>query len=597
MVHSTTTIAIYLLVAVGILLHGANCANLRSAQQLPITVDSNHQPVRRLLATQSLSTVRALLTDFVGTMSGLHQAAVAGYYGAAQDDDSSPNTNASPDPNTDMPSPPDDEPHHDDQLLLDPVLGNVGAIDINSPPPQDPPAQDPSVQDPPAEDPPAEDPPAQDPPVQDPPAQDPPAEDPPAQDPPAQDPPAEDPPAQDPPAQDPPAEDPPAQDPPAEDPTAPDPPAQDPPVQDPPAQDPPAEDPPAQDPPAQDPPVQDPPAQDPPAEDPPAQDPGSPPDSASIPAAKDDDVRILPTDDVYRNQSDVHPDNNGDENQPPQDGEEQADPSVPETTAPPANDAPPHDGGDATVPPPPPPADEANDDNNSDNNAPPAPAPEPAMDDPSQPQPPRGNFVNIAVHDGRNCSSPPAIRTTFGVGQCMSFLEPVSGALSVMYKSDLDLLTQVLYSDTDCKLVAIWKTVCVVDPVNTGSQVIELRMRDTFGPPPTGFGDGQFIAEYTSHENCVNNIPIQTAWFSAAHLFAVAPLQNETNVNASAAASSAANDDVNQLLPYTGPGNDQICVRTDVKDAQVNLNNVGRLADIFMNVRAVVYITVLTTTI
>jgi hypothetical protein len=186
-----------------------------------------------------------------------------------------------------------------------------------------------------------------------------------------------------------------------------------------------------------------------------------------------------------------------------------------------------------------------------------------------------GVYVKVTLRDNLDCSQDVILEVMLGINICLTLDVATNGAKSMMYSYNSLLISEVMYSDTQCKNMMGSAPIGVVASLlDTCTSGVQVEVQSTPFAPPKGVS-GELICEYVTQEDCGKGKPFQGLWVATSHVGDLL--------------SIGLDESLTSLSLYLG--NAQVCVNTNV-DAVVL---VGDLLNSVVDVNANVYLSIQTT--
>jgi hypothetical protein len=189
-------------------------------------------------------------------------------------------------------------------------------------------------------------------------------------------------------------------------------------------------------------------------------------------------------------------------------------------------------------------------------------------------------YVQVSVHDNRDCSQDVSLQATLGINMCLVIADASNGARSMMYTYNSLVLEVALFADDACEQAMGSEPVGVIaDLLDVCLLGVEVHVFETM-PALSAPTAGELITEYISLSSCQDSCPLQTLWVST----------NQAGSLGSVGSAAGVDDgvliDVEVYL-----GEPEVCIAVNLDGAVI----VGNLLEALVDVNAYVYLSISST--
>jgi hypothetical protein len=189
-------------------------------------------------------------------------------------------------------------------------------------------------------------------------------------------------------------------------------------------------------------------------------------------------------------------------------------------------------------------------------------------------------YVQVSVHDNRDCSQDVSLQATLGINMCLVIADASNGARSMMYTYNSLVLEVALFADDACEQAMGSEPVGVIaDLLDVCLLGVEVHVFETM-PALSAPTAGELITEYISLSSCQDSCPLQTLWVST----------NQAG-SLGAVGSAAGVDDGALIDVEVYLGEPEVCIAVNLDGAVI----VGSLLEALVDVNAYVYLSISST--
>jgi hypothetical protein len=189
-------------------------------------------------------------------------------------------------------------------------------------------------------------------------------------------------------------------------------------------------------------------------------------------------------------------------------------------------------------------------------------------------------YVQVSVHDNRDCSQDVSLQATLGINMCLVIADASNGARSMMYTYNSLVLEVALFADDACQQAMGSEPVGVIaDLLDVCLLGVEVHVFETM-PALSAPTAGELITEYISLSSCQDSCPLQTLWVST----------NQAG-SLGAVGSAAGVDDGALIDVEVYLGEPEVCIAVNLDGAVI----VGSLLEALVDVNAYVYLSISST--